>query len=264
MTTSPTTRDLDGADRLLAAHAQHVDAIIAAAAQFLDASRPLCEQFVARRRRQLEDALHVLDEPSARGLGRFDLLRIGGFRPDENALSDMLAALRDPQRIHGLGAAPLRQMLLALARQRGSDPEWCERLGWLVTRAEEERPRISVIRELPVRDTIPDIAILAPSFTIFLENKVRGGKETNHWSGLAQTVRQWHALLRRADRLAFDPGRDVLGVLLTPEGYIAKCPSTVHLSTAELAAALRKAGAEAGAGASQAELATFLTYYEWL
>lgn len=236
---------------------------LAEASRLLATWRPLYEQHAAAQAPDLDAAERVLAALRKSGLGRFDLLRIARFLPDEDTLSDILAAVLNPRQGHGLGTRPLQALLLAVRGRRRLAKRHAIRIDRLLRLVEEDAGQITVIRERNEQATRPDIAVFGPSFALFIENKRRGGRETPHPSGLGQTERQQQALERRAQRLGLAPETDVLGVLLSPEGHRASSAEFVPLTCVELAGSLRRVLPE---GAPEdhvlAAVSAFLTFYE--
>lgn len=202
---------------------------------------------------KLEDVQPMLKLFEERQLYLFDIFRKAGFFPNENMFSNAVAALLDPKERHGLGTLPLEKLLdMISVKEPKSDA------AAIKSRLTQNLPYISVHREKWEEKTIPDIAIIGNDFVIFIENKIRGGKETII-NGQAQTERQWQALEQKYKRHNIA----ILAIFLTPEGKLAVEPHFVALAVNELISCLRDSLIVAMACPARHSIEAFLDFYAW-
>lgn len=205
------------------------------------------------RENKLEQAIRVLRAFEEHQLHHFDIFRKAGFRPNENMFSDAIAALLDPNEGHGLGILPLEKLLDML---EAKDPQ--SQVRAVKAQLIQNQPYISVHREKREEKTIPDIEIIGSDFIIYIENKIRGGKETfigEH----AQTERQWQVLERKQKYR----NMAVLAIFLTPEGKPAINPNFIPLSVGEMVTCLRDAVRATVSCPVSHSINTFLDFYTW-
>lgn len=216
----------------------------------------LFREFERRREVTYQAAVRVLALFQQQKLSRFDIFRAAGFRGREENFSNALAALLDPRQSHGLGLFPLRSMLSVL-HHRDFDS-----ISTVLDVISDSQTRVEVVREMHLGSTVVDIAILSDRFTIFIENKVRGGCET--WGGgIQQTTRLWEQLKERRLKKSAQKDHPILGIYLSPEG---KCPANKHfipLSVSELISALRQAIAMSEGSPFDQSILAFLDFYDW-
>lgn len=185
-------------------------------------------------------------------LGRFDPFRIAGFVAYENNFSDSLAAIIDPNGSHGLGITPLKRIL-------GKLPTWANDKAQSILRLLGSSGIIIRVRREEWRKSCrPDIVIRSNDFIIYIENKIRGGIETE-CSGEYQTSRQYEDLQRRAEKLNIP----WLGIYLTPEGKSPNCRDFVPLSTSELISAILESLNDVECCESRSIIRAFLDFYSW-
>jgi len=180
-----------------------------------------------------EAAKDVLKSFTSKGLTRYDLFRISGFVATEENLSNALASIIDPNRPHKLGILPLQNLLKTIQhRDKRRISSILETL--------KKSPKIQVHRELNLRSTIPDIAVMSNQFIIFIENKLRTGIETGYKEGNYQTNRQWEILQKMGERFNI-PEIYLLGIYLTPQGKQPANQEFVRISVSEVIDAIRNA-----------------------
>lgn len=139
-------------------------------------------------------------------LHHFDLFHKVGFVANEDRLSDAVVALLDPNESHGLGTIPLKFLLEEI---RGRAPQKVAAILPFVG-----EPAHIKVREREGR-AIPDIQIMSNNFTIFIENKIQGGKEIEY-PGESQTTRYWKKLQRKGKPFGI-PDERLLAIFLNPE-----------------------------------------------
>ncbi len=185
------------------------------------------------------------------GLNRYDILRTAGFIATEENFSNAVASLLDANQPHQLGILPLRNLLTTLRHRNETT------ISAILKILDHPKTKIRVQRELHLGDTIPDIAITSNNFMIFIENKLRGNKETK---GGTQTKRQWKALEYRGGKHGIS---NLLGIFLTPEGKPAGSEHFIPLSVHELVSAIKKALEEAENCDYKGMINAFLEFYDW-
>jgi len=166
-----------------------------------------------------------LDEAQRRGLLAFDPLRLAPVSLAEIRLCDVLAAVLDPQGIHGFGTAVLARLL---SRVRATSRHTREQLD-RIRRLALADPRYSVTREYNVGAGRPDIVVIGHKFLISLEVKRRGGGET-FVNGAYQTERYDRAWPKQARELGI-PSENVLAAYLTSKGQRARSPKHIAVSS---------------------------------
>lgn len=196
-----------------------------------------------------------------KNLNRYNIFRKIGFAANEDSLSDAVASLLNPMESHGLGLQPLRNLVRYLQE------EWKEtchstRIENISKSLRRKEQFVSVHREKSEEFTRPDITIIGSDFAIFIENKKRGGKETDHRSGDLQTVRQGEALNNLANRLGI-PESNTLGIFLSPEGKGAHNIDFVPLQVGELIQVLRKSVQRDVDGMAYDSINSFLDFYSF-
>ncbi|EMS78430.1 PD-(D/E)XK nuclease family protein [Desulfotignum phosphitoxidans] len=177
----------------------------------------------------LKFAETVLEKFKDKGLSRFDLFRLAGFTASEENFSNAVAAILDPNRPHQLGKKPLQSVLKKILERNQDQIS--------ILSAVSDSKTIQVRRELNLGSTIPDILVESDKFIIFIENKIRHGKETLNSNSHKQTDRQWKELERRGKSLGV-PDNCKLGIFLTPEGKLPANNNFVRLSVSEFVEAI--------------------------
>ncbi len=179
----------------------------------------------------LNVAIKVLDQFREKKLYRFDIFRLAGFVANETMFSNAIAAIIDPNRPHQLGKKPLLSILKAIKHRDNQKID-------SIMAAIQNSDCIQVIRELHLGITIPDIVVESDKFIIFIENKIRGGKET-YCNGSYQSDRQWGELQKRGRSLGI-PENCILGIYLSPEGKSPINNEFVRLSVWEFVDSIRE------------------------
>ncbi|MGD9731299.1 MAG: PD-(D/E)XK nuclease family protein [Desulfamplus sp.] len=179
----------------------------------------------------LNVAIKVLDQFKEKKLYRFDIFRLAGFVANETMFSNAIAAIIDPNRPHQLGKKPLLSILKTIKHRDDQKID-------SIMAAIQNSDCIQVIRELHLGITIPDIVVESDKFIIFIENKIRGGKET-YCNGSYQSDRQWGELQKRGRSLGI-PENCILGIYLTPEGKSPISNEFVRLSVWEFVDSIRE------------------------
>ena len=182
--------------------------------------------------RHLKFAKNVLEKFKDKSLSRFDLFRLAGFTASEENFSNAIAAILDPNRPHQLGKKPLQSVLKKII-ERDKD-----RISSILNAVSDSKT-IQVKRELNLGSTIPDIVVESDKFIIFIENKIRNGKETLNSDSHKQTNRQWKELKRRGKSLGV-PDNCLLGIFLTPEGKLPANDQFVRLIVSEFVEAINE------------------------
>ena len=98
---------------------------------------------------------------------------------------------------------------------------------------------------------------MSNDFIIFIENKLRGNKETG---GGTQTQRQWEALKNLGQNHSI---QNLLGIFLTPEGKLPASKYFVPLSVRELVSAFKKVLEDRRESDHQPSIRAFLDLYDW-
>jgi hypothetical protein len=190
------------------------------------------------------------------GIDTFDPLRIAGFFPDENRLSNAFAAVLelDKEQIDGLGRKSLIELLGVLIER---DPK---KIGPIRDLLRDEKVQYKVHREYYQGITRPDIAILSAEFAIIVENKIRGGSETFIRDEF-QTDRQWQKLQEYglANKI---PEEHLLGLLLSPEGVSPSSSAFIRVSKTDLTSAMFRAVGEPTESEALSGLRALLHYYD--
>lgn len=197
----------------------------------LSSWKKILPKFYAHQDQIIKKSHNVIRRFKNEYLSRFDIFRIAGFFPNENAYSDTLAAIINPQGQHGLEKKPLRSIIQYIAENRNKEVS-------MLLDSIDKTPieEIIIERERNEFNTIPDITILSPNFVIYIENKVRGGSETLHVDGV-QTERQWKRLQYHGKRTGINK-KCIMGIFLSPEGKHAVSNKFIPLSTYELSLAI--------------------------
>jgi hypothetical protein len=202
-------------------------------------------------------AERVLNIFKAQGLHHYDIFLKAGFLPNENNLSDAIASLLDPNQGHQLGTKPLECLLKQIKRNSGlSSPDE------IISLLRNDQIKISVKRESHEIGTRPDIEIFSEDFLIFIENKVRGGIETDI-NGKLQTDRQWEALNKKGTKYGI-PEERLLGIFLSPEKKPPYNKGFISVSVNELIASIISAIDLTESCQHKNSLRTFLEYYHWV
>ncbi len=223
--------------------------------------KTILKSYLAKQEAAFEKAETVISLFCEQGFNRYNIFRKLGFVANEDALSDVIASLLDPTESHGLGIKPLKKLFEYLQEEwketRHSDciENICNALG-------RKGKFISIHREKSEEFTRPDITVIGSDFAIFIENKVRGGEETDHWTGERQTVRQGKALGKLADRLGISKF-NTLGIFLSPEGKAAHNTDFVSLQVSELIKVLRQSMKRNGSGMEYNSINAFLDFYSF-
>ena len=256
-------QNIRSAEKVLTAFQHDRELVLTNAHSFLQQPelKTILESYQAKQEAAFDQADTVLSLFREQGLNRYNIFRKLGFVANEDALSDVIASLLDPTENHGLGIKPLKKLLEYLREEHNKTchsyqiENICNALG-------RKGQFISVHREKSEEFTRPDITIIGAEFAIFIENKVRGGKETDHWNGEWQTVRQGKALGELADRLGI-PKSNTLGIFLSPEGKAAQNPDFVSLQVGELIKVLRQSVKRDDNGMGYNSINAFLDFYSF-
>ena len=219
----------------------------------------LKRSFQQYQTQRLAQAQRLISSFRKRNLYYFDIFRKAGFVADENAFSDAIAAILDPNEKHQLRINPILNLLEQVLKNVSGDT--VNKVKSLKEIVKKDAPYIAIYRERHEGDTVPDIEIVGYHFIIFIENKIRGGSETlvdGEW----QTERQWKALINRAHRLNI-PEENLLAIFLTPEGKPPKSQNFIPLSSSQLATAFRRSLEHIQDNEIKCSLLAFLNFYEW-
>jgi hypothetical protein len=204
----------------------------------------------------------VIQSIHERKLTRFDPYIVSGYKPSENNFSDSLKRLFDPTEHHGFSHIALRALIEAIEiKYPAKATAILEALDDEIRETDGQSIRLD--RERPNR---VDISIVGKSFIVFIENKKRGGSETQSAGGRQQVENQQVALDALGNKLGVPEDRR-LGIFLNPEGNTPSAPKYLLLSTRELASALRReldANASHGDERERCLVRAFVESYDFL
>ncbi len=158
----------------------------------------------------------------------FDCFMIGGWRPNENQLSDVIAGLFDQNWGHDHSPA-IFDSFLKVARGKSASPA----IDYIQSLSRNERHNFSVKREQSGADSRADIDIYGQNFLVRIEHKIRGGSETLV-RRKGQASRLLGNAIDRAKLLQIDK-MNVCCVFLTPEGRAASIRDFIPLSFGDFA-----------------------------
>lgn len=187
----------------------------------------------------------------------FDCLKIGGWHPNENQLSDVVAALFDQSWRHGHSFTIL-DALMEAASAKTSSPA----VAFIKSLSATERHDFSVKREQAGEHSRADVDLCGRNFLVRIEHKIRGGSETYDHANKAQTERLLGDALERATSLQIQKAHACC-ILLTPEGYEATARDFVALSFGEFAKTITKA-LHSRSDEGAASIKGFLNFYRRL
>jgi len=185
----------------------------------------------------------------------FDCCDIGGWHPNENELSNVIAAIFNPRRQHGFAGASL-DALLDLIAAKTSLGSVKETIAYIKALKPEDKYELKVIREGAGEVSRSDIELVGRNFLICIEHKLRGVAETTHENGQAQTVR----LLKDVKKKLASDTQPVIGILLSPEGKPAVSEQFTAIKFGELATAVASAISNSWKPAA-ASIRGFMAYY---
>jgi len=171
---------LGRAKKLIAAHRDLLDDSLRKALFLLSVFGADPDLFNIREK-HFKKAMYLLEEFHIKKLNCFDPFHIAGFIAHEDNFSDVIAALLNPNRPHGLGDRPLKCFLKKLR------PQNPKRVQPVLRALDQSNRRIRVGKRLWRKGCVPDIVIASDDFIIYIENKLRGGKETVNTAGKFQT-----------------------------------------------------------------------------
>jgi hypothetical protein len=165
----------------------------------------------------------------------FDCFQVARWRPGENQLSDVIAALFDEGWGHGFSKGILRQLLthFAVASKRQAHQRAVAQIQACL---DAHEGRLFVRREQRGDSSRADIDIYRGDFLVRIEHKIRGGRETEV-GGIAQSKRLWEDSRKRAASIGI-PEANVLAIMLSPESRKAKDESFLAMSFRDFAAAV--------------------------
>ena len=144
----------------------------------------------------------------------------------EDRHSDLLLHCLDPRALHGLSAR-LLLAIVGIVLPRHSP---------LCGRVLAAGDGFAVRRERRGARSRIDLQIEGPDFLVHIENKRLGG-ETDHPSGVPQTVREWEDLVAAGRRRLLNEDQ-ILAIYLSPSGRPPSSPRFHPVSWADLADAL--------------------------
>lgn len=187
-TGGPTDAQLSAARQLLIAFQHDATGQMNAFKHLLVKSRELAAELEADHTRIVERGSALIARYRHAELSEINLLRSLPLYLDENTLSDIFAQILKESPNYSAGRSILREWLLSL-----NVPE-TQAIARELTNPDI---RYRIYREFDLVYTIPDIAIIADTFVIFIENKLRFGTET--FTDDHQTNRQARALREYAE-----------------------------------------------------------------
>jgi hypothetical protein len=162
----------------------------------------------------------------------FDCLAIGGWKPNENRLSDVVASLFSTNWNHPFAVPILRCVFNALISDAADlSPGRRNSIERLRSSFDRSPLQIFVWRERPGALSRADIEIFVSGkepMLITIEHKVRDGEETLI-DGVQQTIRLWDDAVARAEQLGV-PADRVIGIFLTPGGDLPTNDKFVPMS----------------------------------
>jgi hypothetical protein len=194
----------------------------------------------------------------------FDCLLIAGWSPNENQLSDVIAALFDQRWGHPFAISILSNVLDALVANSSLS---MVRAAYFKQSLDPETTQIFVRREKQGDLSRADIDIYTrgpDAFLVRIEHKIRGGSET-----VVGEKGQTFRLLKDAVGLARElriSADNVIGIFLSPGGDAAESRKFGTLSFEEMSKAVRSAitaAAPKGAELSRAaeSILGFMCFY---
>ena len=212
------------------------------------------------RMEENSDTYHDLLQSFIRVIEPFDCLLIAGWEPHENELSDVVAALFNPNWGHPFAVEILKHVLGALVSNGSLSAAKYESIQKSIG---PERTQLFVRREHWGDSSRADIDVYTSgrdAFLVRIEHKIRGGAET-FIRGQAQTSRLW----KDAAKVGIEPG-NVIGIFLSPGGEPAASRDFRVLSFAEFADAVCSALTDSLGGANHTSKAAesilgFMSYY---
>jgi hypothetical protein len=160
-------------------------------------------------------------------IGGFDCFGIGGWRPNENQLSDIVAALFDPKRGHGLGLRILQVFLIHLLNYPLSSAQRI-RVRNVAHSIQVTGSDVTVKRERIGLSSRADIEVWGNDFLLIVEHKVARGKET-FGHATHQTFRLEHDFATKAAQFGIEASHIVM-IFLTPEGMLPHNPEFIPVS----------------------------------
>jgi hypothetical protein len=207
------------------------------------------QPFASRYLHLLDDRTdhHELLAEAIRDRGLFDCFSIAKWRPNENRLSDVIAALFDPGWGHEYWLPILKSVLAKLHEKAPGQP-----IASVRESLDGMQARVRVRREVRGSMSRADIDIYGPDFVVRIEHKLRGGSETIV-SGEPQT--------NRLARDAGDSNLKTILVYLSPEGGRSEKRDFIPLSFRELAEAVAKALGLVKLTPIQASIVGFIDFY---
>jgi hypothetical protein len=191
----------------------------------------------------------------------FDCFQIAAWDPDENNLSDVIAALFDRTWGHNYFTPILRAILETIAEKLEGRRELVAKIVKYINAGEI---RVVAQRECRGEESRSDIDVFGAQFFLRIEHKLRGGTETIV-RNKSQTDRLLNDAMSRADKLGID--RDnVIAILLSPEESHAKNRSFISLTFEEFASAVCEAvaaseGIKSSFPPAAASILGFATFY---
>ena len=156
----------------------------------------------------------------------FDWVSIAGWQPDENRLSDVIAALFDTRWGHSFGTGILLRVINTLASRNPNLVSIYQDLQWTIG---EELPRINVRRERRGSSSRADIDVHTRgvrAIFVRIEHKLRGGVET-YVRGKKQTDRLWTDAVERAHQLNIK-SENVVGIFLVRVANHQRVATSAH------------------------------------
>jgi hypothetical protein len=193
-------------------------------------------------------------------LGGFDCFEIGGWRPTENQLSDIIAAILDPRRGHGFGFEILQALFNRLLTYPFS-PVQQLRVRNVANAIQAAGGDITVKRERIGMSSRADIEVWGRNFLIIIEHKVARGKET-FGNVTHQTFRLEHDFTEKAAKFGIQATHLIL-IFLTPEGMRPQNPEFIPVSFEFLSKAIAEVVEREGTLAARSILG-FSAFYRRL
>jgi hypothetical protein len=235
--------------------------------RFLNQSKSLLQNFddnklkisfYEEKEKNFIKSQRIIETFRQKRLYRFNIFNKIGFHVDENRFSDAIADLLNPRGNHQLGLTPLKCLLEQISNQT---PDVEASVNLIYGTLDRNKKYISVHRERWEGKTIPDIEIICSDFIIFIENKIRKGKETLI-NNAYQTDRQWDILQKRCAQLNI-PENQLLAIFLTPEGKCPENPHFISLPVRDLISSFRRAIKLSRQCCGRHSIEAFLDFYYW-
>ncbi|HEX4409965.1 MAG TPA: PD-(D/E)XK nuclease family protein [Xanthobacteraceae bacterium] len=170
----------------------------------------------------------------------FDCFSIAGWQPNENQMSNVIAAIFNDNWGHNYGQNVLKEVLSVLHNNASLTKTQSSTVKRIVRFLSRGRRRFSIKREQRGDLSRADIDIFSPegNFLVRIEHKIRFGTET-YIKGSRQTDRLTVDARSLVDELQISPD-NIIFILLSPEGKPAANREFGSISYAQFAEAIKR------------------------